>query len=44
MIDTDEGLAKDEILSELKPRTTELYKPVGRTYAYESVSELDENL
>jgi len=27
----------EEIMSELKQRTTELYKPIGRTYVYESV-------
>jgi len=27
----------EEIRSELKERTTELYKPIGRTYAYEGV-------
>ncbi len=27
----------EEIRSELKQRTTELYKPIGRTYAYEGV-------
>ena len=29
----------EEIRSELKQRTTELYKPIGRTYTYESVIE-----
>ena len=27
----------EEIRSELKQRTLELFKPIGRTYAYESV-------
>ncbi len=27
----------EEIRSELKQRTTELYKPIGRTYIYEGV-------